>query len=66
MSSPNPTRRRIVLAGMAGLGAGVAPAIWSTAALAADAPETLRIGYQKSSTLMIWLKSRQVLEQALA
>ena len=36
------------------------------ATLAADTPETLRIGYQKSSTLMIWLKSRQVLEQALA
>lgn len=66
MSSPNTNRRRLVLAGMAGLGAAVAPAISSTAALAADTPETLRIGYQKSSTLMIWLKSRQVLEQALA
>ena len=35
------------------------------AARAAD-PEKLRIGYQKSSTLAIWLKSKSVLEKALA
>ena len=35
------------------------------AARAAD-PEKLRIGYQKSSTLAIWLKSKSGLEKALA
>lgn len=39
------------------------PAAWPLRALAA--PDRLRIGYQKSSTLMIWLKSRGTLEQAL-
>ncbi len=32
----------------------------------AGEPERLRIGYQKSSTLTIWLKSKGVLEKALA
>ncbi|MEY8879255.1 MAG: aliphatic sulfonate ABC transporter substrate-binding protein [Leptothrix sp. (in: b-proteobacteria)] len=36
-----------------------------TAARAAE-PERVRIGYQKSSTLMIWLKSHGGLEKALA
>lgn len=58
----DPTRRRLVLAGLAGLGAAALPAL----SVAADGPETLRIGYQKSSTLMIWLKSRETLEKALA
>jgi sulfonate transport system substrate-binding protein len=39
------------------------PAAWPARVRAA--PERLRIGYQKSSTLMIWLKSRGTLEQAL-
>lgn len=38
---------------------------WPGAGGAAEA-ERLRIGYQKSSTLTIWLKSRGVLEKALA
>lgn len=52
-------RRRTVVAGA--LLAAAAP----FAARAADA-ERLRIGYQKSSTLAIWLKSKGVLEKALA
>jgi sulfonate transport system substrate-binding protein len=52
------THRRQLLAA-----ALVLPAAWPT--LARAAPERLRIGYQKSSTLMIWLKSRGTLEQAL-
>ncbi len=62
MPLSNPARRRIMLGGLAGLGAATLPVLAS----GADNPETLRIGYQKSSTLMIWLKSRQTLEQALA
>ncbi|MDD0812475.1 aliphatic sulfonate ABC transporter substrate-binding protein [Curvibacter sp. RS43] len=46
------------------LAAGLAAAPWFPSA-AAD-PERLRIGYQKSSTLMIFLKSRGLLEKALA
>jgi len=34
--------------------------------LRANSAEKLRVGYQKSSTLMIWLKSRATLEKALA
>jgi len=56
------TRRRLVLAG---LGSAALPLL-STLSHAADGAETLRIGYQKSSTLMIWLKSRETLEKALA
>jgi len=48
-------RRRLLTAALA------APAL----ARAADG-EKLRIGFQKSSTLTIWLKSRGVLEKALA
>lgn len=57
MSLPD---RRQALAALA----GAAPA-WPGAGRAAEA-ERLRIGYQKSSTLTIWLKSRGVLEKALA
>lgn len=61
----DPTRRRLVLAG---LGSAALPLLspLSHAANVAEGPETLRIGYQKSSTLMIWLKSRETLEKALA
>ena len=52
-------RRRTVIA--SALLAATAP----FAARAGDA-EKLRIGYQKSSTLAIWLKSKGVLEKALA
>jgi sulfonate transport system substrate-binding protein len=52
-------RRRTLVAGA--LVAAAAP----FASRAADA-EKLRIGYQKSSTLAIWLKSKGVLEKALA
>ena len=50
------TGRRGLL--LSGLLAGTVPA-W------AQASETIRIGYQKSSTLMIFLKSRGTLEKAL-
>jgi sulfonate transport system substrate-binding protein len=61
----DPTRRRLVLAG---LGSAALPLLSTLSSLshAADGAETLRIGYQKSSTLMIWLKSRETLEKALA
>jgi sulfonate transport system substrate-binding protein len=49
---------RVLLPAMAAAGA-------SSVGRAAD-PEKLRIGYQKSSTLTIWLKSRGVLDEALA
>lgn len=54
-----PLRRRTLVAGA--LLAATAP----FGVRAADA-EKLRIGYQKSSTLAIWLKSKGVLEKALA
>jgi sulfonate transport system substrate-binding protein len=61
----DPTRRRLVLAG---LGSAALPLLSTLSSLshAADGAETLRIGYQKSSTLMIRLKSRETLEKALA
>jgi sulfonate transport system substrate-binding protein len=61
----DPTRRRLVLAG---LGSAALPLLSTLSSLshAADGAETLRIGYQKSSTLMIWLKSRETLEKAHA
>lgn len=55
---PITLRRRTLVAGV--LMAAAAPF-----ACAADA-EKLRIGYQKSSTLAIWLKSKGVLDKALA
>ena len=55
---PITLRRRTLVAGA--LMAAAAPF-----ARAADA-EKLRIGYQKSSTLAIWLKSKGVLDKALA
>jgi sulfonate transport system substrate-binding protein len=54
----DPLRRRLL--GAAGLAAAL-----PLAAGAAD-PERLRIGYQKSSTLTIFLKSRGLLEKLLA
>jgi sulfonate transport system substrate-binding protein len=57
------SRRLWLAAAWAGaLTAGLAAPL---AARAAD-PEKLRIGYQKSSTLTIWLKSKGVLEKVLA
>lgn len=57
------TRRRLLLTA-----AGIAA--WTLAgtgrAQTGGKPETVRIGYQKSSTLMILLKSRGTLEKALA
>ncbi len=52
-------RRDLLLASAAALSA-------SLPAVVRAAPDKLRIGYQKSSTLTIWLKSRGTLEQALA
>jgi sulfonate transport system substrate-binding protein len=57
-------RRRSLLAAAFGVvGAG---ALSVARPARAAAPQTLRIGYQKSSTLAIWLKSKGVLEKALA
>lgn len=56
----HPSRRRLLLAG-----AAAALPLASGVALGAD-PDKLRIGFQKSSTLMILLKSRGTLEKALA
>ena len=62
-SSAVSTSRRQWLAQAAALaGASALPAL---PVLAADA-RTLRIGYQKSSTLTLFLKSRGILEKALA
>lgn len=65
MSSPEfPTdlsRRRVL-----SLGAALAGAIAAPLVSAADATATVRIGYQKSSTLTLFLKSRGVLEKSLA
>jgi sulfonate transport system substrate-binding protein len=59
MTMTDPIRRHL-------LGTALATSLCAPLlARAADA-EKLRIGYQKSSTLTIWLKSRGVLEQALA
>lgn len=52
-----PNRRHVIASALA------LPAVWPARVRAA--PERLRIGYQKSSTLMIWLKSRGTLETAL-
>jgi len=57
---PDARRRRLMVAALAAGAATVAPSV-----RAADA-DTVRIGFQKSSTLMIFLKSRGTLEQALA
>ena len=55
-----PTRRRLLQAGLA------LPATLCLTPLQAAEADRLRIGYQKSSTLMIYLKSKGVLEKALA
>lgn len=58
--NPRPPSRRLLLQrATAALGLATLPA------LAAN-PERLRIGYQKSSTLTIFLKSRGILEKTLA
>jgi sulfonate transport system substrate-binding protein len=64
VSTRHQNTRRALLAGIA---SGVPLAVaggFSSAALAAE-PERLRIGFQKSSTLAIFLKSRGLLEKAL-
>lgn len=63
-------RRRLLGGALAstlvpGLATALMP-IDSRAAGAGTAAEKLRIGYQKSSTLAIWLKSKGVLDQTLA
>lgn len=58
---PVPLNRRSVLT----CGLALSLPGWGLPARAADG-ERLRIGYQKSSTLMIYLKSRGLLEKALA
>lgn len=58
---PHHARRRLLIASASAAGLP----LLGGRALAAD-PEKLRIGFQKSSTLMIFLKSRGVLEKALA
>ena len=60
MTDPLFTRRRRTLV------AGALLAAAAPLALRAADSEKLRIGYQKSSTLAIWLKSKGVLEKALA
>lgn len=61
MNAPTfkPRRRHLLAAALS------APMLSPRLARAAE-PEKLRIGYQKSSTLTIWLKSKGVLEKALA
>lgn len=61
MNAPTfkPRRRHLLAAVLS------APMLSPRLARAAE-PEKLRIGYQKSSTLTIWLKSKGVLEKALA
>lgn len=47
-------------------GTTLAAALAAAPGARAASPEKLRIGFQKSSTLTIWRKSRGVLEKALA
>lgn len=56
-------RRRTALAALAGLGSLAATGL---ALAQAGKPQTLRIGYQKSSTLTVVLKTRATLEPLLA
>lgn len=56
--NPIPLQRRALLAAAASFAAG--------AARAQGAPATVRIGYQKSSTLTVVLKAQNTLEQRLA
>jgi sulfonate transport system substrate-binding protein len=60
MNSNPSLNRRSVLTGMAALG------VLGTAGLASAQSGTVRIGYQKSSTLIAVLKTQGVLEQQLA
>jgi len=60
-------RRQIVVGSLAAAGAAVTFGLALPARAQAQAQKhTLRIGFQKSSTLMILLKSRETLEKALA
>ena len=61
-TTPLASRRRLLLGGLA---VGATSALPIRVALGADA-DKLRIGFQKSSTLVIFLKSRGTLETALA
>ncbi len=61
MTPIHTSRRRWLLAAAGAAAAAVLPGVSAGQGLTA-----LRIGYQKSSTLMILLKSRQTLEKALA
>jgi len=59
MSSSFPISRRVTLGALAALASGLSAAQGSK-------PEVLRLGYQKSSTLTVILKTRGTLEQLLA
>ncbi|SPA22117.1 aliphatic sulphonate binding protein precursor; sulfur starvation inducible [Cupriavidus taiwanensis] len=61
MTPTHNSRRRWLLAAAGAAAASALPVV-----SLGQGPTTLRIGYQKSSTLMILLKSRQTLEKALA
>lgn len=56
-------RRRLLQAAFA---LGIAPSLYLTSAAAAEKPATVRIGYQKSSTLITILRSNGELEKSLA
>lgn len=60
---PDPLRR-LFLVGAAGA-AGAASALAAPSLLRAEAPTTVRIGFQRSSTLISLLKSDGSLEKAL-
>ncbi|SPS01694.1 aliphatic sulfonate ABC transporter substrate-binding protein [Cupriavidus taiwanensis] len=61
MTPTHNSRRRWLLAAAGAAAASALPGV-----SLGQGPTALRIGYQKSSTLMILLKSRQTLEKALA
>lgn len=59
-------RRLRTLRGLVALAIAYAAVASSGAALAQPATDTLRIGYQKSASLLVLLKSQQLLERRLA
>ncbi|MCZ7009940.1 hypothetical protein OH413_25225, partial [Salmonella enterica] len=59
-------RRLRTLRGLAALALAYAAVASSGAALAQPATDTLHIGYQKSASLLVLLKSQQSLERRLA